>query len=182
MKKETLEKIKQDIRKNWNKVLPFTFIPKEHFNCYMFAVCCTIPTEIPGGDGVLESFTGEKKTYFSSIGNFSGSTYHNQQQQKQALLNDLDTLGITAEEVPSSYTPSIFDRKSVLIAFYSNYIPGMFRKHEEFHFLRYVPSRKEWMGKEGYPGGFQHIGRGISIDAVNVINQNLIGIFKLQLK
>lgn len=182
MKKETLEKIKQDIRKNWNKVLPFAFIPKPHFNCYMFAICCTIPTEILKDDGVLENLTGDSKTYFSSIGNFSGSTYHNQQQQKQALLNDLDTLGITAEEVTSSYTPSIFDRKSVLIAFYSNYIPGMFRKHEEFHFLRYVPSRKEWMGKEGYPGGFQHIGRGVSIDAVNVINQNLIGIFKLQLK
>ena len=182
MNEVILNQIRESIRKNWGKVQPFRKLPKNHFNCYMFAVCSTVPTEILRSDGFLESVIGEEKTYFSSIGNFSGTTYHNSAELKQALLNDLDTLGITAEEVFTSYTPSIFDRKSVLIAFYSNYIPGMFKHHEQFHFLRYIPSQKEWMGKEGYPGGFQNLGRKARISDINVMHQNLIGIFKLHLK
>ena len=52
---------------------------------------------------------------------------------------------------------------------------------QEFHFLRFVPSKKRWMGKEGFPGGFQKLLRGCHINSITVIDQKRIGIFKLRL-
>ena len=182
MNEAYLNLIRESIRKNWGKVQPFRKLPKNHFNCYMFAVCSTVPTEILVDDNTLQSMVCENGSYFGSIGRFSGTQYRNAKELKQALINDLDVLVIKAEETSEDYLPSILDRKTILIAFYSNYISGMFRKHEQFHFLRYIPHKGEWMGKEGFPGGFQNLGHGTKIGTVNVINQNRIGIFKLQLK
>ena len=46
MQAERLKQIQKNIRENWGKVKPFNRIPKNFFNCYMFAICCTMPTEI----------------------------------------------------------------------------------------------------------------------------------------
>lgn len=178
MQAEKLKQIQENIRENWGKVKPFKKIPKNCFNCYMFAICCTIPTEILLNSGAYISTINEKVAYFGSIGQFSGTDYKTLHQYKQALVNDLRVLGILAEECSKNFTP---DEATLKIAFFSNFKEGIPKEDEEFHFLRFVASEKCWMGKEGFPGGFQNLGRGCCIEKINVTNQKLIGVFKLRL-
>lgn len=178
MQEEKLKKIQKSIRKNWGKVKPFKKLRKKSFNCYMFAVCNTEPTEILTKDNICVSTIGENVTYFGSIGQISGTTYKTLNEYKQAFINDLRVLGILPEECFEA--PSITE-DTIEIAFFSNFEEGMSETEEEFHFLRFVPSRNQWMGKAGFPGEFQKIKRGYSIDEINVIDQKRIGIFKLTL-
>ena len=178
MQAEKLKQIQENIRKNWGKVKPFKRIPKKHFNCYMFAVCCTVPTEILTRTGTCISTINENVTYFGSIGQFSGSKYETREQYKEAWVNDLRVLGIYAEECFEDFTPT---EDTIKVAFYSNFEEGMPEAEKEFHFLRFVPSKKRWMGKEGFPGDFQKLLRGCHINNITVIDQKRIGIFKLRL-
>ena len=178
MQAERLKQIQKNIRENWGKVKPFKKIPKNCFNCYMFAICCTMPTEILLSSGTYISTINEKVAYFGAIGQFSGTDYKTLQQYKKALVNDLRVLGIFAEECSKDFIP---DEHTLKIAFFSNFKEGMPKVYEEFHFLRFVTSEKCWMGKDGFPGGLQKLGPGCDIKKINVTNQKLIGIFKLRL-
>lgn len=178
MQEEKLKKIQESIRENWGKVKPFKKLPKKSFNCYMFAICNTESTEILTKDNTCVSTIGENIAYFGSIGQISGTTYKTLNEYKQAFINDLRVLGILAIECLED--PSITE-DTIKIAFFSNFEEGMSEMKEEFHFLRFVPSKNRWMGKAGFPGGFQKLRRGCSIDQINVIDQKRIGIFKLTL-
>lgn len=178
MQEEKLKKIQNSIRKNWGKVKPFRKIPKKSFNCYMFAICNTEPTEIFTKDNTCVSTIGEDIAYFGSIGQISKTPYKTVNEYKQAFINDLRVLGILAEEC---FEDPTITGDTIKIAFFSNYEDGMSEMKEEFHFLRYVPSKNRWMGKAGFPGGFQKLKRGYSIEQINVIDQKRIGIFKLTL-
>jgi len=173
-----LKKIQESIRENWGKVKPFKEVPKNNFNCYMFAVCCTEPTEILISNGCFVSTINESVGYFGSIGQFSETTYKTLEQYKQAFINDLNVLGISVEECFEDFTPP---EDTIKIAFFSNFEEGISKAEEEFHFLRFVPSKNRWMGKEGFQGGFQNLKRGASIEKIGVIDQKRIGIFKLRL-
>lgn len=178
MQEEKLKKIRESIRNNWGKVRPFTKIPTKSFNCYMFAICNTEPTEMLTKDNICVSTVGENIAYFGSIGQISGTTYKTLNEYKQAFINDLRVLGILAEEC---FEDPFITEDTIKIAFFSNFEEGMSEMKEEFHFLRFVPSRNRWMGKAGFPGGFQKLKRGYSINQINVIGQKRIGIFKLTL-
>lgn len=178
MQAKKLNQIQKNIRKNWGKVTPFKLIPKKHFNCYMFAVCCTVPTEILTRTGTCISKIDESVTYFGSMGQFSGTKYKTREQYKIAWLNDLRVLGIYAEECSEDFIPT---EDTIKVAFYSNFEEGMSRSEEQFHFFRYVPSKRRWMGKEGFPGGFQKNPRDCNINRINVTEQKRLGIFKLSL-
>ena len=178
MQAKKLKQIQKNIRKNWGKVTPFKLIPKKHFNCYMFAVCCTMPTEILTRTGTYISTIDESVTYFGSIGQFSGTKYKTREQYKIAWLNDLKVLGIHAEECSEDFIPT---EDTIKVAFYSNFEEGMSRSEEQFHFFRYIPSKRRWMGKGGFPGGFQKNPRDCHINRINVTEQKRLGIFKLRL-
>lgn len=46
MNSQILRKIQMDIRNNFGKIVDWNSLPKEHFNCFMFAVSNTVPTEV----------------------------------------------------------------------------------------------------------------------------------------
>lgn len=178
LREDVVVQIKEDIRKNWGKVNTFSKIDKNNFNCYMFAVCCTKPTEILTSNGTYTSTIGEPIPYFGSIGHISGTPYKTLEEYKQAFINDLKVLGISAEECFEDF---LVTGEEIKIAFYSNFEEGISEEEEEFHFLRFIPSKNYWMGKEGFPGGFQKLKRGCSIEEIEVIDQKRIGLFRLRL-
>ena len=179
MQAEKLKQIQQSIRENWGKVRPFKTIPKNNFNCYMFAVCNTVPTEILICNDIYISTIGESISYFGCIGNISGTTYKTLEEYKQAFINDLRVLGISAQECFEDVTTITED--SMIIAFFSNFEEGISVADLEFHFLRFIPYQNRWMGKEGFHGELQKIKQGYPIEQVNVIDQKRIGIFRLKL-
>ena len=178
MQAAVLKKIQKSIRENWGKVEPFKKIPQRSFNCYMFAICNTEPTEVLTESNTYVSTIGEDIPYFGAIGHISGTAYKTLDEYRQAFINDLRVLGIRAEECLEE--PCI-TADTILIAFFSNFEEGMDERKKEFHFLRFVSSKNQWMGKAGFPGGFQEIEAKYSIDKINVYNQKKIGIFKLTL-
>jgi hypothetical protein len=178
LKEEKLKKIQESIRNNWGQVKPFKAIPYKSFNCYMFAICNTEPTEILTESNMCVSTIGEDIAYFGSIGNISGTTYETLEEYRQAFINDLRVLEIRAEEC---FEEQCITENTILIAFFSNFEEGMDRSKEEFHFLRYVPAKRRWLGKAGFIGGFQKFKRNCSIDNIEIIDQKRIGIFKLTL-
>ena len=93
-------------------------------------------------------------------------------------MNDLRVLGICAEECFEDFTPT---EDTIKVAFFSNFEEGMSKADEEFHLLRFVPSKGCWMAKEGFPGGFQNLKPGYHINHIKVTNHRRLGIFKLRL-
>lgn len=178
LRDDVVIKLRKNIQKNWGKVNSFRQIDKNDFNCYMFAICCTEPTEILTAKGTYVSTIGENISYFGAIGHISGTLYKTLEEYKQAFINDLNVLGISAEECFDDFTVTGDDIK---IAFYSNFEEGLPKEEEEFHFLRFIPSKNYWMGKEGFPGGYQKLKRGSSIEEIEVIDQKRIGLYRLRL-
>lgn len=178
MQPEKLQEIRKSIRRNWGKFAPFENIPQNHFNCFMFAICSTIPTEIFITNTTCISLLCEDVAYFGSIGQFSRTKYKTREEFKQAFKNDLKVLGIHAEECAVDFIPT---KTTLKIAFYSNYTNNMEQKNVDFHFLRFFPNKNQWIGKEGFTGTFQKMKRGYHIDQIKVVNQERIGIYKLSL-
>lgn len=178
MQEEKLKKIQESIRNNWGEIKPFYKILKKHFNCYMFAICNTESTEMLTKDNTCVSLISENIPYFGGIGHISKTTYTTLNEYKQAFVRDLQVLGILAEECLEDY-PVKGD--TIKVAFFSNFEEGMSKTKEQFHFLRFVPSKNRWMGKAGFSGGIQKLKRGYSIDEITVIDQNRIGIYQLKL-
>ena len=79
MKNQILREIQMDIRNNFGKNVDWTSLPKENFNCFMFAIKNTIPTEKfdhQKGDQVfLKSLINEKVAYFGHIGQRAGTMF-----------------------------------------------------------------------------------------------------------
>lgn len=180
MNKKKLERIQQSIRQNWGKTKPFKKVPRRHFNCYMFAVCCTQPEILSIFGATIVLF--ENTVYFGNIGRFSGSKYSNIEEYKTAVLKDLVVLGIEAEVMEKDFKPDE-EKGEIKIAFFSNYETEYQKQNgHQFHFLRFVPAENRWMGKAGYPGGFQLLPKYSSIDEISVIDQQLLLLLKLKLK
>ena len=76
MKSQKLREIQMDIRNNFSKNVDWNSLPKGNFNCYMFALKNTIPTEIfdheENNQVFLRSLIDEKISYFGDIGQISG--------------------------------------------------------------------------------------------------------------
>ena len=171
-----------DIRSNFGKIVNWDCLPKGNFNCYMFAVMNTIPTEvleyvdIISGMPVLRSLIDEHTPYyFADIGQISGNTcYTNSNELIEALKCDFETLGLSVEECNSN-TP--VPEGHIKIAFYYN-THGLSRgKHSNFHFAR--QDGDKWFHKLGWIGSIKQLD--YPIEEFLVYNLDLMGYFLLTL-
>lgn len=169
-----------DIRNNFGKTVDWDAIPKRNFNCYMYAIFNTIPTEVlsyqKDGQNFLNSLINENILYFTNIGQFSGKVnFTNVSELVEALKCDLETLGILAEECSSK---EILSNQYVKIAFYYNTEDLLKGKQANFHFLR--QDGDKWMHKVGWPGNIEQLE--YPIEEFSATGLNLIGYFRLSLK
>lgn len=180
MNNEVLRKIQMDIRNNFENAVDWSSIPRGDFNCFMFAVLNTIPTEIlhhvQDGINYLDSLLDENVLYFANIGQISGQTnYTNISELIEALKGDLDTLGILAQE--SSLTETVTNG-CIKIAFYYDTESLLKGKHMNFHFIR--QEGEVWVHKEGWAGDIKQLD--YPIEEFSADRLELIGYFQLSLK
>ncbi len=180
MDSQVLRKIQMDIRNNFGKYVDWSSVPKETFNCYMFALSNTIATEVfshcEDGEIHLQSVIDENVVYFGDIGQISGkSNYSNKSELIDALKSDLEILGIIATE---SLDNDILTDKYVKIAFYYDTDTLLKGKHSNFHFIR--QDGNKCVHKMGWIGDVEELK--CSIEEISVEGLELIGIFKLRLK
>lgn len=152
MKSQILRKIQMDIRNNFGKNVDWNSLPKGSFNCFMFAIKNTIPTEEfdhqEGEQVFLKSLINENVAYFGKIGQISGQLYYSSVPElKKALKCDLKTLGIIATECSEE---EILEEKCIKIAFYANTEELIKGKMTNFHFIR--QEGNEWFHKNGWNG------------------------------
>ena len=157
MKNQILREIRMDIRNNFGKNVDWTSLPKENFNCFMFAIKNTIPTEKfdhQKGDQVfLKSLINEKVAYFGHIGQISGKlNYSSVPELIDALKSDLKLLGIIATECSEE---EIIEEKCIKIAFYGNKEELLKGKMTNFHFIRQEGNK--WFHKNGWIGGIEEL-------------------------
>lgn len=181
MNSQILRRIQMDIRNNFGKIVDWDSLPKGNFNCFMFAVSNTIPTEIlhhqdeKDGRVFLESLVNEKVPYFSDIGQISGKVqYTNVSELIEALKSDLETLGILAEECSSK---EIVSNQCIKIAFYYNTEDLLRGIHSNFHFIRQEGNK--WVHKKGWGGNIEQLE--CPIEEVSIKGLELIGYFRLSL-
>lgn len=180
MNSKILRDIQLDIRRNFGKTVNWSSLPKGNFNCFMFAISNTIPTEILWyeifGDILLKSTINEEIGYFSDIGQISGKTdFTNVSELIEALKCDLETLGILAEECTAK---EILINKYVKIAFY--YDTETLCKngeHSNFHFVRQDGNR--WFHKVGWSDDIEELK--CPIEEISFEGLQLIGYFRLSL-
>lgn len=180
MNNEVLRKIQMDIRNNFGKAVDWSSIPKGDFNCFMFAVLNTVPTErlhhVQDGINYLDSLINENVLYFADIGQISGKVnYTDISELIEAVKGDLDTLGILAQETSLTETVT---KGCVKIAFYYDTESLLKGKHSKFHFIR--QEGEAWVHKEGWAGDIKQLD--YPIEEFSVDRLELIGYFKLSLK
>jgi len=172
-----LREIQMNIRSNFGKLVNWDDIPKGNFNCYMFAISNTIPTEVfdyeKDGEIYLKSCIGANVPYFGNIGQISGkSNYTNVTELINALKCDLETLGISVE---SCSLETVVPKQCVKIAFYYNTEDLLKGKHSGFHFLR--QDNNIWEHKKGWTGTVEQLE---SFDGdTTIAGLDLIGYFQL---
>lgn len=181
LKGEILRKIQLDIRKNFGKTVNWESIPKKNFNCYMYAISNTMPTEILDieycGDLYYKSLIGENVTYFGDIGNISGKNeFKNIPELVEALRSDLDILGIKMSECLPNKLLLETEQK---IAFYYDLYQLYSGKHGGFHFIK-QDCFGEWSHKTGWGGDVKKIE--VPIESVEIVGLDLIGYFQIGLK
>lgn len=179
MDNEMLRKIQVDIRKNFGKAVKWDNVPKENFNCYMFAVSNTVPTEVfaheENGAVKLRSLLSESVAYFGDIGQISGKTaYNNATELIEALTCDLETLGILAESCSSD---TIVPEQCVKIAFYYNTEALAEGRHSNFHFFRHEGGT--WKCKRNWKKDVEQLE--CPIEDISITGLELIGYFQLSL-
>lgn len=180
MNNKILREIQMDIRNNFGKTVNWDTIPKGNFNCFMFAISNTVPTEIldyeEKGINYLRSLVGENVPYFGDIGQISGKTnYTTITELIEALKCDLETLGIFMENCSSE---TIVSDQYVKIAFFYNIEDLVIGKHSHFHFIK--QDGNVWKHKSGWTGNIEQIE--VPIDTISFTDLKLIGYFKLSLK
>lgn len=180
MNNDMLERIRLDIRNNFCKALNWDKIPKGNFNCYMFAVSNTVPTEVfdynKDGNTYLRSLISENVAYFGDIGQISGKKdYTNVTELIYALKCDLETLGISMEVCSLK---KVVQEQCVKIAFYYNIADLENCKHSTFHFLR--EENGAWMHKDGWTGDLIQLEQ--PIEGLSITGMELVGYFQLSLR
>lgn len=179
MNSQILRKIQMDIRNNFARIVDWDSLPKGNFNCFMFAVFNTVPTEVldyeKDGHVFLRSLVNENVPYFGDIGQISGKVhYTNVLELVEALKCDFETLGISAEECSSK---EIVANQCIKIAFYYNTEDLLKGKHSGFHFIR--QDGNEWKHKTGWNGDVKQLE--CPIEEVSITGLELIGYFRLSL-
>lgn len=180
MKSQKLREIQMDIRNNFGKNVDWNSLPKGNFNCYMFALKNTIPTEIfdheENNQVFLRSLIDEKISYFGDIGQISEKVhYSNVSELIEALKSDLKILGFLATE---SSAEEIVEEQCIKIAFYYNTEELLKGKHSSFHFIRQEGNK--WFHKNGWNGDVEELD--CPIGEFSAIGLELIGYFRLSLK
>lgn len=179
MNSQILRKIQMDIRNNFGKAVNWDSLPKRNFNCFMFAVLNTIPTEVlyyeKDGQNFLKSLINENIPYFGDIGQISGKVhYTNISELIEALKSDLETLGILAEECSSK---EIMLNQCIKIAFYYNTEDLLRGIHSGFHFIR--QDGNKWVHKTSWSGNIEQLE--CPIEEFSAVGLELIGYFRLSL-
>ena len=179
MNSQILRKIQMDIRENFGKIVNWDSLPKENFNCYMFAILNTVPTEIfdysKDGQNFLKSLINEDVAYFGNIGQISGKVhYKNVSELIEALKSDFEALGILAEECSSK---EIVANQCIKIAFYYKKEDLLRGIHSGFHFIR--QDGNKWVHKNGWTGDIEQLE--CAIEEVSITGFELIGYFRLSL-
>ncbi len=181
LENQILREIKIDIRKNWCNPIDWDSLPVGNFNCFMYSVFNTIPTEIfesfnESGHIELHSLVNENVAFFGDIGQISGKVnYSNVPELVKALKSDLATLGIKARKC---FSWQKVRKGSVKIAFYYNTDDLKKGKHSNFHFLR--QENGKWMHKMGWNMGIEELE--FPISNLYLVGLDLIGFFELSLK
>lgn len=180
MNSQILQKIQMDIRNNFGKIVDWDSLPKENFNCFMFAFSNTVPTEIlafkEDGQIFLESLINEKVSYFGDIGQISGKVHYTSVSELiEAVKSDFETLGILAEECSSK---EIVLNECIKIAFYYNTEDLLKGIHSDFHFVR--QDGNKWVHKTGWYGDIKQLE--YPIEEISFAGLELIGYFRLSLK
>lgn len=180
MDNQVLRKIQMDIRNNFGKIVNWDSLPKGSFNCYMFAVSNTVPTEVlhheENGKIFLTSLINENVPYFGEIGQISGKVhYTNVSGLIEALKCDFETLGIQAEECSLD---EIIANQGVKIAFYYNTKDLLKGIPTSFHFIR--QEGETWLHKNGWSGNVEQLD--FPIEEFSIADLELIGYFRLTLK
>ena len=129
---QMLKKVQMDIQKNFGKDVNWDSLPKGSFNCYMFAVFNTVPTEVldfvdeEHGIAICKCLTNEKLS-IGGIGGISGRIHYTTVAGLiKALKCDLACLGILLED---SSLEEIVTNPFVKLAFYYLFTllcPGLF--------------------------------------------------------
>lgn len=181
LKGKILREIQLDIRKNFGKAVNWEGIPKRNFNCYMYAISNTIPTEILDieycGDLYYKSLIDENVTYFGDIGNISGKNeFKNIPELIEALKSDLDILGIKMSACSSK---KLLIGRTQKIAFYYNLQQLYTGQHGSFHFVK-QDCFDGWSHKVGWIGDIKKIK--VPIESIEFAGLDLIGYFQLRLK
>ncbi len=179
MNSQILRKIQMDIRNNFGKIVDWDSLPKGNFNCFMFAVSNTIPTEIldheKDGHTFLKSLINENIPYFGDIGQISGEVHYTSVSDLiEALKSDLETLGILATECSSE---EIVADQCIKIAFYYNTEDLLKGLHSNFHFIR--QDGNKWVHKTGWSGEIKQLE--CPIEEFSPTGLELIGYFRLSL-
>lgn len=179
MNNQILREIQMDIRKNFGKPVDWNSLPKGSFNCLMYAISNTVPTEVldhqEEGCCFLRSVIDENISYFGDIGQISGKVhYTNVSELIQALKSDFETLGILAEECSLK---EILSNQYIKIAFYYNTEELLRGIHSHFHFIR--QDGNKWLHKNGWTGNIEQLK--YPIEKISFTGLELIGYFRLSL-
>ena len=179
MNSQILRKIQMDIRNNFGKIVDWDSLPKGNFNCFMFAIFNTIPTEVlyydKDGHTFLKSLINENVAYFGDIGQISGKVHYTSVSELiEALKSDFGTLGILATECSSE---EVIANQCIKVAFYYNTEDLLRGKHSNFHFIRQDGNR--WVHKTGWRGDIKQLE--CPIEEIQVTGLELIGYFRLSL-
>lgn len=184
MNEKILEDIQLDIRKNFNKHnnLFWKKIDITHYNCYMYVISNTIPTEmldyLSDDQPFLRSVISyNMKFFFGDIGQISGKiNFHNTEQLKEALKADLNVLGFDVKECTLSEK---LDKRYKRIAFFYDLERlEKYGSHQNFHFLR--QQENFWFHKRGWDGPIEKIKE--PIEDFKADGLHLVGYFKIRLK
>ena len=180
MEEQILRRIKIDIRNNFGKVINWNCLKVTHYNCFMFAVGNTIPTEIfvcrENGIACLESLIGADVAYFGNIGQISGKNqYKSIEELIEALKSDLETLGFCIEE---SFLEQRIETGTIKIAFYYNIKELGKNEYANFHFIK-QEENGIWIHKRGWRDGIEQLGKSITDYHVNGLE--FVGCFRLTL-
>lgn len=183
MKFENLHLIRSNISKNLKN--PPSTIVKQYsnmnpykFNCYMAAVGCTMPTEIYVGEvkgiPVTMSLIGEMdKTYFGTIGAFSGkTTYRTKEELVESMIGDMKVLGRKCVPCDENYKVPKNGYKIALFCDLNSLKEG---RIVQFHFM--IQLGQDWYYKLNWTEKFQRIPRKNSINDVVIEGMDLVGFF-----
>ena len=181
LKGKILREIQMDIRKNFGKTVNWESLPKGKFNCFMYAVSNTIPTEVlyeekDDEPPMLISLVNEPVAYFGNIGQISGNlNFRDTVGLIEALKADMKTLGILAEKCsPEDIVPN--DCIKIVFLYDTSKLSN--GTDANFHFLK-CEGINHYTHKNGWTGDVESFV--CTVDELEDEDLEIIGFFKLSL-